>query len=403
MSSTARPPRTIGVGLVLVATMFTLLIGFAHKSTCLMGDGFDARAYRFECYNDIVPLYRSEGLLQGKFPYLQAPNEYPVGTGLFMWFASLYGRGEGDFFTANAVWLSLLALATAWILYEAVGFKAVYFSLAPTLALYAFLNWDLLAVFLATGATIAFLRRRDAASGVLLGLGIASKLYPVLLLVPFAIERRREGRNHDAIRLVVWAAVAWAIVDVPFMIAAFNRWSAVFRLNSARAVDWGTLWFAGCRTVTGRLACGHTSLVNGLSLALFAGGAVLTWRARFREDPDAPRWTFAFPLVILFLLTTKIYSPQYSLWLLPWFALVMPDLRLFLAFEAADLAVFITEFSWLGRYFNNHGLPVAPLELAVIARAAILLALLIRYSAGVTVPRISGLAWRTEREARVGI
>jgi len=375
VSVTRRAP-SIGLGFVLVATLFTLFVGFAHKSLCLTGDGFDARAYRFECYNDIVPLYRDEGFHRGEFPYLEAPNEYPVATGLFMWVASLYGSGEGDFVLANTVLLAGLALLTSWLLFRVVGGRALYFALAPTLALSAFLNWDLLAVALATGATVAFLRRRDASAGVLLGLGVAAKLYPVLLLVPFALDRRREGDGSGVALLLGGAAAAWLVLDLPFVLFAFDRWSEVFRFNADRAVDWATLWFAGCRALTGRLDCGHVELVNALSLGLFVAGAVWVWRAKVARQPDVPRWTLGFPLLVLFLLTTKVYSPQYSLWLIPWFALVLPDLRWFVAFEAADLAVFVTEFAWLGRYFNDEGLPVWPLEFAVLARAAVLVAIL---------------------------
>jgi uncharacterized membrane protein len=375
VSATGRAPR-LGLGFVLVATLLTLFVGFAHKSLCLTGDGFDARAYRLECYNDIVPLYRAEGFREGEFPYLEARNEYPVGTGLFMWVASLYGRGEGDFVVANTVLLAALGLLTSAVLFRAVGHRALYFALAPALALYAFLNWDLLAVALASAATVAFLRRRDVAAGVLLGLGVAAKLYPVLLLVPFALERRREGEPRAAGRLVATAAGTWLVVDLPFMVLAFDRWSEVFRFNAHRAVDWGSLWFVGCRAITGRLECGHVRLVNALSLALFVAGAAWVWRAKVAREPAVPRWTIGFPLLIVFLLTTKVYSPQYSLWLIPWFALVLPDLRLFLAFTVADLAVFVTEFSWLGRHFNDEGLPVWPLEIAVVVRAAVLVVVL---------------------------
>jgi uncharacterized membrane protein len=371
-------PR-LGLGLVLVATLFTLLLGFAHKSICLMGEGFDANAYRLECYNDIVPLYRDEGLLRGDVPYLEAPNEYPVATGLFMWGASQFGRGEGDFFVANAVLLAGLGILTSWLLYLAVGGRAMYFALAPSLALYAFLNWDLLAVTLATAATVAFLRRRDAGAGVLIGLGIASKLYPVLLLLPFVLERWREGGRSGTRRLLVWAAVTWTAINLPFMLFSFERWAEVFRLNSSRPVDWGTVWYAACRTITGRVECGHVRLVNVVSVVLFTALAIWIWRVKTSREPEVPRWTLAFPLLIVFLLTTKVYSPQYSLWLIPWFALVLPDVRFFLAFEAADVAVFVTEFSWLGRHLEGEGLPVWPLQVAVIARAAILVGVLAAY------------------------
>jgi uncharacterized membrane protein len=380
-------PRRLGLGLVLVATLFTLLLGFAHKSLCLMGEGFDANAYRLECYNDIVPLYRDEGLLRGDVPYLDTPNEYPVGTGLFMWGTSQFGRGEGDFFVANAVLLGALGVLTSWLLFLAVGGRAMYFAMAPTLALYAFLNWDLLVVAITTAATVAFLRRHDAGAGVLLGLGVATKLYPVLLLLPFALERRREGERSGAFRLLMWAAVTWAVINVPFMLLSFDRWGEVFRLNSSRPIDWGSVWFAACRTITGRVDCGHVRLVNVASVVLFAILAVLIWRTKVAREPGVPRWTLAFPLVIVFLLTTKVYSPQYSLWLIPWFALVLPDLRLFLAFEAADVAVFVTEFSWLGRHFDGEGLPVWPLQVAVIVRAAVLVAVIAAYVRRPTAPQ----------------
>jgi hypothetical protein len=80
-----------------------------------------------------------------------------------------------------------------------------------------------------------------------------------------------------------------------------------------------------------------------------------------------------------------VYSPQYGLWLLPWFALALPDLRLFAAFEMADVAVFITRFSWFGELAGLGGLPIGVFEIAVVVRAAILLACV--------------LAWVRRREA----
>jgi hypothetical protein len=97
-----------------------------------------------------------------------------------------------------------------------------------------------------------------------------------------------------------------------------------------------------------------------------------------RRDPNFPRWSLAFPIIALFLITNKVYSPQYSLWLLPWFALVMPDLRLFLAFEAADVAVFVTEFSWFGTLNGIRGglagiVPLGAFEAVFLLRGAVLL------------------------------
>jgi hypothetical protein len=105
---------------------------------------------------------------------------------------------------------------------------------------------------------------------------------------------------------------------------------------------------------------------------LFAAASILVYRLRRRVVPNFPRWTFGFALLVTFLLTNKVYSPQYGLWLLPWFALALPNLRLFAAFEAVDVAVFLTRFSWFGRYTGVGGLPIGAFEIAVLIRAAIL-------------------------------
>src|SRR5207244_6882152 len=120
----------------------------------------------------------------------------------------------------------------------------------------------------------------------------------------------------------------------------------------------------------------------------FLGLLGAIWTARARRDPGFDRWTLGFPVIALFLLTNKVYSPQYGLWLLPWFALAFPDLRLFLAFEAADIAVFVTRFSWFGRlaaqsgdqaFAGYTGLPIRAFEIAVVVRAVILLACVVAW------------------------
>ncbi len=100
------------------------------------------------------------------------------------------------------------------------------------------------------------------------------------------------------------------------------------------------------------------------------------WTIKARRQPGFPRWTLGFPLIVLFLLTNKVYSPQYSVWLLPWFALALPHLRLFLLFEAADMAVFVTRFSWFGLLDGHHngfaGSPLGAFEVAIFVRAVVL-------------------------------
>jgi uncharacterized membrane protein len=373
-------PERRGLGVVLAATAVTMAAGWLLKSPCL-GSWADGRQYNRLCYSDVAALYSSDdrdrGLDEDRFPYLDGENEYPVLTGVAMWVAALPATSYASFFNWNALLLTAAALVTAGTLHRLVGPRALFFALAPSLAVYGFVNWDLVAVVLATVATAAFLRERDAASGALLGAGAAAKVYPGLFTIPFALDRLRRGRPGDAGRLVVAAAAVWAAVNLPFAVLSFDRWSLFFRFNGARGADWDTLWFMEARHL------GFTwdpAVLNVATPILLAALAVVVWGARSARDPGFPAWTFGFPLLVLFLLTSKVYSPQYGLWLLPWFALALPDVRLFTAFQVADVAVFVTRFQFFARYEGlGSGLPFWSFEVAVLVRAAVLVACVVAW------------------------
>jgi uncharacterized membrane protein len=402
------PPRVrnVGLGLVLLCLAGTLFLGFLLKAQptsigihgvrapCAEGL-WNGQQYTHLCYTDIVPLYGTEHLQGGRIPFLDACpasagqcDEYPVLTMFTMYLAARTASSFGSFFYSNVVLLGLIAGVTAIALYLMAGRRALWFALAPTLLIYGFMNWDLVAVALATTATAAFLARRDLASGILLGLGAAAKLYPAFLVIPFAAERFRQRDPDRAIRLF-WAAVgAWLLINLPFAIATPHGWAEFFRFNAQRPADFDSLWYVGCDLFTGgQNACLSTFQLGVGSAAAFLVGSIALWIMKVARQPDVPRWTLGFPLIILFLLTNKVYSPQYGLWLLPWFALALPPLgrltpfRMFVLFEITDVAVFVSRFSWFGVYRSGSigGLSGGFFEVALIARDVVLALCLVAY------------------------
>ena len=382
-------PANVSLALILGATAVTLAAGALLKAPCAAGDWGDERQYHRLCYSDIVPLYSGRELDRDRFPYVEAENEYPVLTGLAMAVAAVPASSHAGFFWWTAILLSAGALATAWALFRLAGPYALLFAAAPTLALYSFMNWDLVAVALATLGTMLFIRGRNGWSGILLGLGAAAKLYPALFVIPFAAQRLREGRRGAALAVAVWSAGAWAAVNLPFALAAPERWSRFFRFSSERPADWDSMWLLAQRHLGFPRS---TAAVNLAAAASLAALAVLVWWLTARRAPDMPLWKLGFPLLILFLLTSKVYSPQFSLWLLPWFALTLPNLRLFVAFSIADAAVFLTRFTWFGD-FEAQPFPSPQFRTALLLRAGVLIACVVAWVRGVGVPE------RVEAEA----
>jgi len=370
---------TISLGVVLACVVGTMALGAATKAPCASGQWGDLRQYRLLCYTDVVPLLDTEQLRGSRLPFLDACepvegrncDEYPVLTMYVMRLASwISGDDYAPFYWVNALLLTGFAVVTAVMLYVANGSRALYFALAPTLLVYGTVNWDLVAVALATAGLLAFFRRRDRAAGVALGLGAATKLYPALLAVPLIAQRLRERRPDGAIVLAWTTAGAWLLMNLPFAAAAPTAWLTFFRFNGERGADFDSLWYMACRHLE---LCPSTRAINLGSFALFLVSIAAVWAIKVRRHPDFPRWTLGLPLLVTFLLSNKVYSPQYGLWLLPWFALALPRLWPFLAFSLTDVAVFVTRFSWFGRLQGAPGSSQALFEVMVLLRAAVLM------------------------------
>ena len=372
--------RPVSLALVLGAVAATMVLGAAQKSPCAAGDFSGGRQYRLLCYTDIVPLLSTEQLADGRLPFFDPCtdtesncDEYPVLT-MYVMRAAAWASGidYARFFYANAILLLGFAMATAVCLWILAGSRAMWFALAPSLLIYGTINWDLAAVALATAALVAWSRRRDGLTGMLIGLGAATKFYPALVLVPIFLQGLQDREPDRSIRVLWWSAGTWVVVNLPFAVAAPGSWWEFFRFNGSRTPDFDSIYYIACRHVDS--LCVSIDNANFLGLALFLIGSFIAIWWKVRRDPSFPRWATGVPLLICFLLANKVYSPQYSLWLLPWFALTMPHVRRFIAFEAADVAVFVTRFWFFGTYTDTmHLVPQSWFEIAIAVRVAVLL------------------------------
>ena len=114
-------------------------------------------------------------------------------------------------------------------------------------------------------------------------------------------------------------------------------------LNRTRPADWDSLWFV-LQELRGTPLDGPgqtPSLLNlavaGTLLAVLAGVVVLALKA-----PRRPRLAqLAFLVVVAFLVTNKVWSPQFSLWLVPLLALARPRWRSFLVWQATEAVLLL--------------------------------------------------------------
>ena len=219
------------------------------------------------------------------------------------------------------------------------------FAAAPVLALTALVNWDLLSVVLVAGALWAWSHHRPGLTGLLIGAGVATKLYPLFLLGGILVICWRRRRWGDLALASVAAAVAWSLLNLPAYVSNAEAWRVFWRFNADRGPDLGSLWLVAAQATDATISPGTVNQVSWLFFGAWCLGVlVLGLRA-----PQTPRLAQLGLLIVAgFLLVNKVYSPQYVLWLLPLAALARPRWRDLLVWQACEAFYFASVWWYLG-------------------------------------------------------
>jgi uncharacterized membrane protein len=334
-------------------------LGLLSKAACRAGAwNIGIEQYQAHCYTDIYPLYYAEGLSAGKVPYVGHPVEYPVLIGAAMqaaaWVVSPINdvliRGR-EFFDVTVVLLALFAvaavLATAYLAGPSRRWTALLVALSPAVILAAFINWDLIAMSLATLGLAAWAGRRGVLAGILIGLAVATKFYPVFLLGPLFLLCLRAGRLRAFWVTAGSAAGAWLAVNLPVAIAAPGGWSTFYRFNASRGADWGSIWYFFETEHWPVVGSMPLSTLNAVSLLLFGVACVLIGALALAASrrPRLPQ--LCFLVIAAFLLFNKVWSPQYVIWLAPLAVLARPRLGAYALWQAAEIGYFLAIWAYL--------------------------------------------------------
>lgn len=388
--------RTLVALLVLTGAAFA--IGWTQKLPCRTegyGPG-NHLAYTRMCYSDVHVAWTSERLDEGKLPYRDHPVEYPVLLGAMMALAAVGAHSAAQFFDHTSVLLLVAALTVSATTAKLVGPEraraAAMVAVAPGMILHGTVNWDLAAAALAGAALLAWARRRPGLAGVALGLGGALKLYPLLFLLPLLVLclRRRQVRAWG--RAFVGAAATWiACNGLVFAVAGSFSWAenqparnAVLRfflLSRDRPADWDSVWFVlqeVMKRVTDDPAWAFSvpavNLLSAMALIVaMAALAMLLWRS-----PSVPQVGQAvFLAVAVFLLTSKVFSPQFTIWLIPLAVMARVRWLPFLGWQVVEVGFTMARFLYFdGLVGSGGGLPAGVFVSAVVARDLALLALM---------------------------
>ncbi|MGZ4394726.1 MAG: glycosyltransferase 87 family protein [Gaiellaceae bacterium] len=354
-----------------------------------------------------TPVYQRYGdaMARGQVPYRDFGLEYPPGA-LPMFVLPALGHHQVTQFESfrrsfeRLMWACgvLMLVAMAFALH-ALGASARRTAAAPLFAALAPLalgsvvlsRFDLWPAAIVAAALAAIVSGRLRLGHALLGLGIAAKVYPAVL-VPLALVHvwRRRGRR-EALICLGFLLAAIAVVVVPFLaLAPGGVWASVVRqttrplqIESLGAAILIALHHAAGLAVTMRSSHGSQNLdgtgpnvIGSLQTVLQIAALLAIWALYARGRAGREELVrYSATAVVAFVALGKVFSPQFLIWLVPLVPLVRG--RRGLAASGLLLVAMVLTQLWFPYRYWDYALHFdATASWLVLVRDLVMLALL---------------------------
>jgi uncharacterized membrane protein len=312
------------------------LLSFAKFSHCENTGWATPDQYIHACYSDLPALYGSRGLDKNAWPFTSDDNsvEYPVVTAMVMYVTSFVANSPVSYFNVNIIFLMLLFVATVLLVRKIRPEFAYLVPVAPAMIASLYINWDLWAIATMMLAIYWFDRKQYLHSSLVMGLSISTKFLPIFLLIPIAFILWRDAKVRELVKYVAVVAGTWIAINAPFALTTPTGWWRFYRLNLERGADWGSFWLA-----LQQLGFSLTNL-NYLSILLLLIALTTVAILLFELKYTPTLASMAFIVLASVMLASKVYSPQYVLWLTPLAAIALTnkkDLHAFWLWQATEL------------------------------------------------------------------
>lgn len=352
-------------------------------------------------------------ILQGQLPYVDFEVEYPPLALLPMVIPQLpsllYRQSllqyEICFFIQNLVLSYCIGKLILQIpsLQSNEAVKAIIFYTVLILLnlTTVFCRYDIFSTLLTLLALNSVLKNRSAFAGAWLGLGVAAKLYPVILLPIFSIYYLVKNQRYRCGKLLISCFATTALVFLPFVISGQSRFFSFLSYHKLRGLQMETipagilllLHKLNLVNVQFELNYGAYHLVSPdaafilralplLNLALF-GLVLIGCLNQFRREYKTSGEISCESLIsyitltlLIFMLTAKVFSPQYIVWLLPFLTLLpltRTSLSLWVTISAITSLIYPVLY---GRLIDSQLLPVVLLNLRNVLLVAFTIYLL---------------------------
>ena len=351
---------------IVAIALVSALLSFAKFNNCSANNWATPDVYIKMCYSDLTALYGARDIDQKVWPYESSENaiEYPVITGVVIWLTSLPVSTYLSFFYFNAFLLALLFIGAIFLLYRIRPEFAPLLAFSPAVIGSLYINWDMWAVVGALLAIYFLKEKRFDYGAISLGIAIATKFFPIVLIIPIAFYLWNLENLRSLIRFKLITLATWLVINLPVALTS-PGWSRFYKMNLERANDLGSIWYA--------LELRGIQISNPIYYLIgVIGLATLIYFAR-RINSFEEFVVIAFLSVALFVTMSRVYSPQYILWLTPLALLAMRDRSAFWIWQGGEALYHFAIWQFLAETSGaKYGVGEGFYTVAILIRVATL-------------------------------
>ncbi len=245
---------------------------------------------------------------------VQHPVEYPALTGLIMWLLSFLVSPSQtavfDYYRITAGFQIVLLALSAYLIYKLVGKKyAFYFVLAPAVLYSLNRNWDIWAVAPMLFAILLFEKKKYTFSALLLSISIATKFFPIVLMLPIMIIFLRNKQLIEFIKYGFTTLITWVLINLPFVLIDFQGWLYFYKFSAERALGSASFYELTNIFISSiKFTSIHFYILNILVFLI-----VTIFLLKLKKTPTLVESSFF--VMFAFILFNKQYSMQYVIWL----------------------------------------------------------------------------------------
>ena len=340
--------------LIIFCLIHILIFTIIFNSNLYVSEGHYGTSLYFNYSSRVVAL--------GQLPYQDFAVEYPPLALVFLTLPRLIAANSATY--ANVFAIEILLFSLLGLLLISALARRLNLSLWKTLAIYTLAllaigpiiahRYDLIPAIIVLLALYTFSQGKHKTSWALLAVGVMTKIYPAILAPIFLLYYWRHRQNRQAIVGIATFAITTAVIMAPFLLLSPDGLLNSFSYHAQRGLQCESTYSSflllgqmlGLTSVEMEFSFGSLNITSPLAdvlakvsplVMLFSLVAVYWFFYKSQSEPAVVQQTpslinqpdtarivsYSLLAMLAFIITNKVLSPQFIIWLYPLIPLVV--------------------------------------------------------------------------------